>query len=1628
MPRSHRMMSLLLLALALPAQAGESTMLSRKDVNYDGNVELILENRFVRVVLDPSVGGMIRSYVDKPTGLELVYPSTKEIGGWFNDYLIDRKHDDEYATTEYEATVEADESDLVQVRLVGHGQSKKTAWLRIAKTCRLAADSPLLRVNYTITNREGSMTPMDFGYRFRHRVGTPEMPAAIYRPLSEGVRQVDCGDVYPVKWQLDHDPAAGWAAYLTDDGPGVVFTLAEYPRLMATYLWTRPSLHTLEWMTYPVNLASGDSTEFHFTVFPVRNLPRVDGAADNLAGAIVFDSDAGETPGQVAGRVLLESADSTPPQPQATARCVDPEPTEPLDVPVADDGSFRFVASKPGTWVLAVRAGDLRFERPLAVGIKTIRYRAQPIAKRIGPDDLTYEKLLNARDAQAKAPAMKTLDLSVEDPHVNWARPYAQGRPRVLFLADSSESVGREVVELAQAFDIELDWVHMVKSHWKNPTYECQVKWKEEYSQHYLKQKLSRNDYDAIVVAMNFPMKKHLTDEVLALLKKQWDSGTGLVWIAPDGEVLQGEYAKLPPCSGRTSANRPWQPGEEPHFLNRALPYAAYPIGRRIAGDEIHRGKPVVVSPYGKEGYGEKTIVLACEDGKTREVALNWNIASDKESIFTPNVSPYGKGNRFDDDFPKYRLKDYYYLLLGKAVLWAARHEPSLRIAEFHATPPQVVLTLDNPDPTFEARIKLNVRDRLGRIVQTFTKQVALKKGESSFQFDLTPPQLAGLHLVDLHVTRDGKAVQFGATTFDVPSPLPTVDLTLAEKTLPAGQPIRAEARLEKLFDNGIRATWQIVDPYDRILLSKTQDWPAGEKTLVFEEVCPSLSSRSATLWLILQPPGAPEIRLSRFFVHIPEPPERRLFEYTLDGYGEGTLRGPTFYRVLREAGFTSLQGSREDTDAVKVAEGFDVTLSSLIWRNVAVPGSKGKAIMARYNKTRKKSDLVRWENLDDPELKRKLDDYVRGVVKRGRDMGIHNVSYVDEFRYGERGQDVCFSPEAMHAMRDWLKDKYGTLEKLNAVWQRGYSNWREVTPDLLSEARKRGVMTAWADHRAYNRYRYNQWIESHRRIAKEILPEVKLLVSGTFRCHPWAATGPWQQAKHFDGMDGYAFVFNRDAQRSFMPDGARVNLWLGYETDGQYAKNWFWEYVFNDATGVSFWHRQQCVRPDFTLSSGGKAIAPLVRLLQRGVYDLLRESDRQNSGMAMRYDPACWRGRQYSYHAANAFGNAEEHWSDAFKGVSASYDVLAGEQIEDGMLDKPGNPYSILLLPAPICISDEESEKLTDFVRSGGTIVVDHTVGLMEQNCAWRGRGVLDDLLGIAERKHDRPTPGKERIAVSDGGPLAGLTVPAPVEETGLVLTGDAEVLARAGDEPGIWRRDVGEGNVYCLNFAFSCRNNNEHHLNPLMRRLLDLLEAEELVAVQPGHPDTPTVYPEVVTYTMDDHIYLGHMISKDDTDPKTVPPGKLILPRPMYVYAVETRKPLGLCESITTDGLEHFYAALPQEITGVTLSMPGEVRAGEEVPLSLGVKTSADPGNQRHVLNVTVLGPDGKEIYTHMHNVVFRGRAGTTSFRTALNAPEKLTVVVTEPITGQSVRGTLRVTGQINDPHDSPIQEARR
>ena len=104
---------------------------------------------------------------------------------------------------------------------------------------------------------------------------------------------------------------------------------------------------------------------------------------------------------------------------------------------------------------------------------------------------------------------------------------------------------------------------------------------------------------------------------------------------------------------------------------------------------------------------------------------------------------------------------------------------------------------------------------------------------------------------------------------------------------------------------------------------------------------------------------------------------------------------------------------------------------------------------------------------LDYPEVKAAAIDYIANLVRHCKAHPAllgwepHNEPLIEPARYNH--EVFCYCPRSIEVFREWLRKKYGTIDKLNATWQRKLGDFDEVIPPYDF-----GSFADWMDWRTF--------------------------------------------------------------------------------------------------------------------------------------------------------------------------------------------------------------------------------------------------------------------------------------------------------------------------------------------------------------------------------------------------------------------------------------------------------------------------------------------------------------------------------------------------------------------------------
>ena len=340
----------------------------------------------------------------------------------------------------------------------------------------------------------------------------------------------------------------------------------------------------------------------------------------------------------------------------------------------------------------------------------------------------------------------QSLVSSLVTPHKAWAKPWAGGRLRALFVVNPGGYGGswfapgtrlREVVELGQRLDLDAD------------AFFFGGKTGNEFLGNALgrkrAEKLLGTPYDVYVMAGADLAK--LPPRLQYMMMKEVAAGAGLVCCGPGSRDFMTEARRVSP---------------QPTLLTDGLP--------RL------------------DGKAPSEVMRAYRLGKGRGVWMQY--------------SAWSLTLRQDFSWPGLALYDYRMLWVGRALLWAARKATRTAVS-FESTPgadgvPELVLTVGCTAP---APLAVSGAVELRRIADGWTTQVGtyrttISQGQAYRHVVALPPLRAGQYMVDTIARSPDGVEASGAVDVEVTSPFGVESVTLDRAFAEQSEALRGTVRL----------------------------------------------------------------------------------------------------------------------------------------------------------------------------------------------------------------------------------------------------------------------------------------------------------------------------------------------------------------------------------------------------------------------------------------------------------------------------------------------------------------------------------------------------------------------------------------------------------------------------------------------------------------------------------------------------------------------------------------------------------------------------------------------------------------------------------------------------------------
>lgn len=432
----------------------------------------------------------------------------------------------------------------------------------------------------------------------------------------------------------------------------------------------------------------------------------------------------------------------------------------------------------------------------------------------------------------------------------------------------------------------------------------------------------------------------------------------------------------------------------------------------------------------------------------------------------------------------------------------------------------------------------------------------------------------------------------------------------------------------------------------------------------------------------------------------------------------------------------------------------------------------------------------------------------------------------------------ICYCDQCQKAFRVWLREKYGTIEKLNDAWNMEFwghlvYDWDEiVAPNVLTEGMRDGMKTAFAGMSLdYNRFNSDSMLQNFKD-ERDAIRRWDTAPITTNLMGPYKPLDYFKWAKEMDvvSWDHYPAYDTPRRDGAFMNDLMRglkdMPFMLMEQTPSQ--QNW---QPFNSLKRPG----QMRAQSYQTLAHGGDTIQFFQLRRSRGACEkfhgavishsgrddtrVLREVEElgrdleklspilpgavTRSEVGILFDWETFWALEYASGPNIRLTYLDQIYSyyDYFYKKNISVDIVPF----DGDLSR----YKVVVAPVLYMVKEGMQQRLEKYVAQGGTLVTTYMSGIVDENDNVHLGGYpgpLSELAGVWVEEIDALAPDRfNRAVFSDGRSFpCGMVCD-------LMHTQGAQVLATYGEDfyagtPAVTRNDFGKGKVYYIGSYMSC------------------------------------------------------------------------------------------------------------------------------------------------------------------------------------------------------------------------------
>jgi len=1260
-----------------------------RDVDNDGKNDVVMmENDFFRITFSPSEGAKATEVFYKPENRLM---STSN--GWFQDAVVELGEmvgaNLYNCNHSYESEIVKTGPDFCCVKfrsnLPGAGKFENYRSINIERTYTLYANSPVIHVEIKVKNNSADAVPLTL--MPAHWAWIDAEDSWYFVPDELGVLNDFDSQVRTFSAPVgSQEPTRNFAGFLSVQSKlGLIFVM-DWKYLDAIECWlSKGKGACVQWPYRKQIINAGQTWTTQYMIYPVSGLESIDAASENYAIGITVGEKSGignfiskeeiQVGKEVPVKIYIAGVDRGKVTIEYGYRILPDEKEKILgstqtQIEKVKGTRLQFllpVEKKDCTYVIKVRLKDeknniLEAEKPVKVGDSTYTYFMKP-----KPEPQLGEKFYGYKIINPPLPWWyEKVDLNIESPHVKWARPWSNGKLNVLFVNRSDNSVGywREIWERC---DIDFD--------------ACSLAWDEAkkypYTQNTLKKllrQLTEKNYDVIFFSAlhwNEGFPDYVKDSIFSFVKQ----GKGAVILADlRNKQIYGQLEK---------------------YL-------------RENGKEIDSSWIIAGIPY------RMPKVWLYELGKGRVVVIEGNPASGYETV-SPSLGDWQADGRWMW-IPGW---EYGFGLFSRSIIWAGKKESGVVIKEMKGNEGKIELSIDNnTGRKIEAIYSLKIYNGFYECEENRETKVSMVPGENKVEIKIEKPLTDKVHLADL-ILKDskGKSLNWASCKFTV-----TRDINLTAKmqketsSYRINDDIKGVATIEnKKEKNRLNLLVEVEDSWKRIVFrqQKEVDINPGKNEIPIDIDKSKILDIYHDMAISLIDSAGNVISKDRciFFVY----PERMPLydDFYLACWGNlepNPLKIIIAGNKLKEAGIDYVYSYGEGKSERYVAYKTHHLLMGPPFSCSLKGGYSGNRKADTKNLTYDPPLVPSEEELK--QFKDRMSKLAKGYSEWG---GVDYIHLDDE---RDMQGDFNWSARTVEKFRQWLKDMYGTIEKLNAQWDTHYRDWNEVMPVRLNEIQDKNNLSQYLDWRTFIGWAICEYYyKAPAEAAKQGNPKAVVGQHGVYQTGLTIPHDFWEISKYtpvtgrYNGMieewfSSFGVISGQYGGYGVeqATPGHRYHPWRSLLHGGHWA---FYYILWNSGT-----HHQGILSPDQSVHGGYKDLAKdEFADIKNGIGKLFIESTFSSDGICFPYSYASILASQTL--GMSRTGNIYSQ-KTLIQNLGYQHRFLSYQQIKEGQLVKKN--FKVLILPGTICLSPEEVTAIKEFVRNGGTVIADYQPGARDE------------------------------------------------------------------------------------------------------------------------------------------------------------------------------------------------------------------------------------------------------------------------------------------------------------------------